>query len=376
MSNYNDEVFYQIALSLIPKVGPLLAKRLISYTGSPKALFEQPKSKLLKIPNIGNNLVNNIRSKHIFEAASREIAFIEKYNIQVLFYLDSNYPARLKNCEDAPIILYVKGDIQFNDKKALSIVGTRKATPRGVETCEKLIVDLASTSEDLVIVSGLAYGIDVCAHKTALANGLKTVCVLGHGLDIIYPSLHRPVAEKAIKQGALITEFPSHTKFIRSNFVSRNRIIAGLSDATIVVESGEKGGALITADMANSYNRDVFAFPGRIADTRSRGCNQLIKLNKASLIESAKDLEYVMGWELTRCKQKMVQRELFNELGANECKIIELIKEKDALSINEIAQHMDLPISQISPMLLGLEFKGIIRSLPGNLYQTLISEIQ
>lgn len=371
MKDYNEELFYWIALSLIPKVGPVLAKRLIAYTGSPKALFEEDKRKLLKIPNIGENLVHNIKEKGIFEKVEREMTFIEHYQINVFFYLDKNYPKRLKNCEDAPIILYSKGNVNFEDSRILSVVGTRRATDRGIEACQKLIADLSKNGKDLVIVSGLAYGVDICAHKAALANGLKTVSVLGHGLDIIYPSVHRSVAEKIIKQGVLLTEFSSHTKFIRSNFVSRNRIIAGLADATVVIESGERGGALITADLANSYNRDVFAFPGRIDDPRSKGCNQLIKTNKAALIEGAEDLEYVMGWEINKYKKKIVQREIFKELGPAEKDIVTLLRENGELSINEISSRLNMPISKVSPMLLDMEFEGITRCLPGNRYKLL-----
>lgn len=370
MKKYNEEIFYQIALSLIPKVGPVLAKRLIAYAGSPKALFEERKGNLLKIPNIGENIVNNIKSKKIFELTERELDFIGKYQIDILFYQDKEYPGRLKNCEDAPVILYTKGKIDFNDRKILSIVGTRRATDRGLYICEDLIADLAKSSSELIIVSGLAYGIDVCAHKAALAYGLQTVGVLGHGLDIIYPSVHRTVGEKIIKQGALITEFPSHTRFIKSNFVSRNRILAGLSDATVVIESGEMGGSLITADFANSYNRDVFAFPGRIDDPKSKGCNKMIKSNKAALIESAEDLEYIMGWELSRARKKVVQKEIFNELGNTERDIIELLSVNEVLSMNEISYRINLPVSKVSSLLLDLEFKGLVKSLPGNRYKT------
>jgi DNA processing protein len=370
MNYENEELFYKIALSLIPKIGPVLAKRLISYTGSPKSLFDESRSNLLKIPNIGENLVNNIKSKQIFEKAENELEFVNQYKIRVLFYLDNNYPERLKNCEDAPIVLYAKGKILMDESRALSIVGTRRATDRGIEICEKLVEDLAKNTKDLTIISGLAYGIDICAHKAAIKNGLNTYSVLGHGLDLIYPSVHRSVAEKIVRQGALLTEFSSKTRFVRSNFVSRNRIIAGLADATVVIESGEQGGALITADLANSYNRDVFAIPGRITDPRSKGCNQLIKANKASLIESAEDLEYIMGWEVNRFKQKVIQREIFNELKGYERQIVELLKNKGELSLNELSSTMNLPISQISPVLLNLEFKGILKGLPGNRYKT------
>jgi DNA processing protein len=367
----NEDLFYQIALSLIPKVGPVLAKRLIAYTGSPKALFEEKKRKLLKIPNIGENLVNNIKSNGLFEKAEQELAFIERYHIDVLFYLNNRYPKRLKNCEDAPVILYSKGNVNFEKSRVLSIVGTRRATDRGIETCKTLIGELSKNNKDLVIVSGLAYGIDICAHRAALANDLQTISVLGHGLDIIYPSMHRSVAEKIIHQGALVTEFSSRTKFIRSNFVSRNRIIAGLADATVVVESGEKGGALITADLANSYNRDVFAFPGRIEDSRSKGCNQLIKSNKAALIEGAEDLEYILGWELNRSREKIVQQQMFNELDATEKNIVSLIRDNGELSINDISTRLSMSISKVSPLLLDLEFEGIIKCLPGNRYKVL-----
>ncbi|MFW5945228.1 MAG: DNA-processing protein DprA, partial [Bacteroidota bacterium] len=350
-------------------VGPVLAKRLISYTGSPKGLFEERKSKLLKIPNIGENLVNNIKSKSIFEKAEREMAFIENYQIDVYFYLDDRYPKRLKNCEDAPVLFYSKGEVNFESIRVLSVVGTRRATDRGIEACQKLIAELSRNSKDLIVVSGLAYGIDICAHKAALANGLQTISVLGHGLDIIYPSVHRSVAGKIVNQGALVTEFSSYTKFIKSNFVCRNRIIAGLADATVVVESGERGGALITADLANSYNRDVFAFPGRVEDSRSKGCNQLIKTNKAALIEGVDDLEYILGWELNRCRNKIVQQEIFKDLGTSEKNIVSLIREKGELSINELSIRLGLPVSKVSPLLLDLEFEGLIKCLPGNRYK-------
>ena len=360
---------YKIALSLIPKIGPILAKRLIAYTGSPQAVFKENKNNLLKIPNVGEQLARNITSKIYLEKAETEIKFIEKYNIHTYFFTDEAYPTRLKNCEDSPVIFYSKGKVDFSNVKTLSIVGTRKPSEHGIDLCKKLVKDLAQTNCQLLIVSGLAYGIDICAHTTALEAGLKTIAVLGHGLDTLYPSMHRNIAEKIISQGALVTEFKSNTRAIAGNFISRNRIIAGMADATVIIESGEKGGALITADIANSYNRDVFAVPGRVSDKYSKGCNQLIKSNKASLIESAADLEYLMGWEVQKQKQRTIQRKLFQELTTEERKVLEVLNAHETIPIDHICSKMQQSTSKISPLLLGLEFKGLVKSLPGKHYK-------
>jgi DNA processing protein len=368
----NEGLYHKIALSLIPKIGPVMARRLVSYVGSPEGVFRESTTRLLKIPNVGKHMVAAMHDRDIHRRVENELRFIERYEIRPLFYLDPGYPARLGNCEDAPVMLYVKGHLDIECYKVLSIVGTRKATHRGVDLCEKLVADLALNDPGLIIVSGLAYGIDICAHKAALKNSLTTVAVLGHGMDTIYPSVHRDVAAEIAKRGALVSEFSSQTPFMRSNFVSRNRIIAGLCDATVVVESGDKGGALITADIANSYHRDVFAFPGRVNDSRSKGCNQLIKNSKAILIEGAGDLEYVMGWEVNRQKQKVVQRRLFGELEEAARHIVDLLREKGELSIDEIGNCCGSPVSKISPLLLDLEFKGLVRSLPGNRYKLLM----
>lgn len=360
---------YKIALSLIPKIGPILAKRLIAYTGSPQAVFQENKNNLLKIPNIGEQTAKHICSKDYLEKAETELKFIEKYNIHTYFFTDKAYPERLKNCEDSPVIFYSKGKVDFSRIKTLSIVGTRKPTEHGIDLCKKLIKDLAQTNDELLIVSGLAYGVDICAHTTALEAGLKTIAVLGHGLNMVYPAMHRNIAEKIVSQGALVTEFKSNTRAIAGNFISRNRIIAGMSDATVIVESGDKGGALITADIANSYNRDVFAFPGRVSDKYSKGCNQLIKSNKASLIESAADLEYLMGWEVQKQKQRTIQRKMFQELTTKEKEVLEVLKAYETIPIDHICNEMKQSTSQISPLLLDLEFKGLVKSLPGKQYK-------
>lgn len=367
--DFNENLKYKIALSLIPKVGPVLAKRLIAYTGSPEAVFRQSRGSLLKIPNVGEYLASAINSVDYLQIAEEEIQFAQKYGIQVSFFTDKSYPDRLKNCEDSPVILYSKGNVDFSGLKILSVVGTRKPTEGGLEACKNLIQDLAYHNSNLLIVSGLAYGIDVCAHAAAVEHGLKTVAVLGHGLGMVYPASHRKIAEKIAQEGALVSEFRSKTQAVAGNFISRNRIIAGLADATVVVESGEKGGALITADIANSYNRDVFAFPGRVSDKLSKGCNQLIKSNKAALIESAADLEYVMGWEIHKEQKRTHQKKLFEELTLQEKEIVELLKEREQVPIDLICSRLNQPTSKVSPILLELEFKGLVKTLPGKQYK-------
>ena len=362
-----DELLkYKIAITLIHKIGSINAKKLIAYVGSVEGVFKEKKKMLLKIPGIGLNLAQNILNKKALEKAEKEIEFIQKHDINTLFYLDKNYPKRLKQCDDGPVIMYSKGNTDFNTSKIISIVGTRNATHIGRETCENLIIELKNNGHNPLIVSGLAYGIDICAHRTALNNNLQTVAVLGHGLDRIYPATHRETAKSIMQNGALLTEFLHESKVERTNFVKRNRIIAGLADATIVVESAAKGGALITASIANSYSRDVFAFPGRTTDKYSTGCNHLIKTNKAALIENAVDLEYFLQWD-TKNKQA-VQTSLFNDLSEEEQSFVNLIEKNDEMHIDNIATELEKPISVVASTLFTLEFAGIIKALPGNMY--------
>ena len=365
----NEELTYKIGISLIPGIGPVTAKKLIAYSGSIEGVFKQSRKSLLKIPGIGERLSKNILEKSILDRAEKEKEFIKEFKIKSFFYLDKDYPERLKHCEDAPVMIFQKGKGDLNSSKAISIVGTRNATQTGKEICNKFVEDVSKKHPDTIIISGLAYGIDITAHKAALKNGLKTAAVLGHGLKTLYPSAHRQVAKKIIEQGALVTDFLSHELPERNNFVKRNRIIAGLSDATIVVESGLKGGALITADIANSYNRDVFAFPGRIHDPYSKGCNRLIISHKAALIESVEDLEYIMGWEAKEQKSTGVQKELFIDLEENEKKVVDLLSKHKDLTLDQISLKLNSPVSQVSSQLLGLEFKGLVKSLPGKLYK-------
>jgi DNA processing protein len=368
----DDSMLYKIALTIIPGIGDITAKKLIAHCGSAEAVFKEKKKNLIKIPSIGKNLAESIIKADVFKQAENEIKFIEKYNIEPLFYLDNNYPRKLKNCEDCPVIIYKKGKVEFENPKVISIVGTRNATHEGKQVTERLVKQIAERNHNALIISGLAYGIDIAAHKAALNNNLETIAVLGHGLNTIYPSNHRSYAAKIVEKGALITEFRSEEPIDKSNFVKRNRIIAGLADATIVIESGIKGGALITAEIANSYNRDVFAFPGKVNDTFSKGCNWLIKTNRAALIEDIDDLEYALGWKSDTQSKKPVQLTLLPDLTDDEKKIIDLLKEKSELPIDLICYHLEYPISKVSPILLNLEFTGLIKCLPGKVYKVLI----
>lgn len=365
----NDDLLkYKIGISQIPGIGSVLAKKLIAYTGSIEAVFHEKKKNLLKIPGIGTTLAEVIVKNQNLEKAEAEIEFIRKYEIRYHFYLDNDYPVRLKQCPDAPIILFCKGEVDFNKEKVISIVGTRNATEYGKEFCSRLVSDMASRHKNMVIVSGLAYGIDISAHRAALKNNIPTVAVLAHGLSTLYPAAHRNSAKEIVNNGALVTDFTSDIMPERNNFVKRNRIIAGLADATIVVESGNEGGALITADLANSYNRDVFAYPGKTTDEWSKGCNKLIKTNKAAMLETVEDLEYLMGWDVTSGNEPR-QMSLFQDLTGEEQVIVDLLKEENNLMIDILCLRADLPVSKISPLLLKLEFMGLIKSLPGKVYR-------
>lgn len=349
---------------MLPKIGPITTRKLVAYLGGIEVLFKEKTSTLTKVPGIGEGIASKINLKKILGEAEKELVQIEKNGFSWSFYLDKNYPTRLKECEDAPIVIRYNGQSLFDSKKIVSIVGTRKCTQLGLESCENLVADLAAAFPDLVIVSGFAYGIDICAHKAAFKNHLSTLAVLGTGLDRTYPAAHKKYVAKVQGKGALVTEFPLDRKPDPGNFVSRNRIIAGLADATIVIESGEKGGALITADMANSYNRDVFAFPGRSIDPYSVGCNNLIKNNKAALIASADDLIAFMRWDKKENK-KSVQGELFVQLEGTEKMLMDILRTENPISLDQLSKKVKLNISEVSAHLLGLEFKGLVKALPG-----------
>jgi len=364
----NDDLLYNIAITALPNIGDITAKKLIAYCGDAQQVLNEKKQVLEKIPGIGSVYAESIINGRdsALSIAEKEIKFIESNNIFPLFYLDKAYPNRLFHCEDAPVVLYAKGQINFNNPKVVSIVGTRKPTDYGKEFCEKIITQLVP--HDPLIISGLAYGIDIFSHKSALQNKLSTVAVLAHGLDRIYPAQHTSTSQQMLESGGLISDYKSGTNPDRENFPKRNRIVAGLSDLTIVIESSKKGGSLITAHIANDYNRDVFALPGRLSDSQSEGCNNLIKSHKAALIQSVKDIEYIMGWEVDK-KRTPSQTQLFVDLNEDEKMITHILAQQGKESIDNLALQAKLPMSKTASLLLALEFNGVVKSLPGKLYK-------
>ncbi|MGZ3882721.1 MAG: DNA-processing protein DprA [Bacteroidia bacterium] len=364
-----NERLYQIALTSIEGVGDVLAKNLLAYCGSAKAVFDAKKASLLKIPGIGERLAAEIAGNtEALKAAEKELRFVEEYKIDVLFFTDAGYPQRLKFCNDSPVLLYYKGSADLNAEKIVAVVGTRQPSPYGKENTEKFIAELKGSG--ILVVSGLAYGVDVLAHKRALEGGLDTVGVVAHGLDRIYPQAHESIARRMVKQGGLLTDFKSGTNPDAVNFPKRNRIVAGICDALVVVESKREGGSLITATIANSYNKDVFAFPGRTSDPFSEGCNGFIKSNRAALIESAADLFYVMNWnqDKSESKSSTAQIPLPLSLSAEEQKIIEAFAHKKQLHMDEISYASNFPVSKVAALLLQLEFSNVIKSSPGKMY--------
>lgn len=358
---------HKIALTFIKSIGPVTAKNLLAYCGSAENIFSANKKQLLQVPGIGEKTIEAIRGTDALIRARQELDFIEKHGIEVLFFSDEKYPKRLKNCIDSPILLYAKGTVDFNQQRIISIVGTRNATNYGKNLCKELCKVLAPYH--VLIVSGLAYGIDVTTHKECLENHIPTVGVLGHGLDRMYPKIHKTVAQKMVLNGGLLTEFPTLTNPDRSNFPQRNRIIAGIADATVVVEASIKGGALITAEIANSYNKDVYAFPGRTNDVFSEGCNFLIKTNRAGLITNANDLIYYLGWdEEVKVKQNSQQTTLQLSLTPNEQRVIDALQ-NGQLSIDELSLQLNMPQSKLAIVILTLEMQGFIVSLPGKIYR-------
>ncbi|MDZ7741951.1 MAG: DNA-processing protein DprA [Bacteroidota bacterium] len=366
MKTQQQELIYQIASTRIPGVGDIVGKKLIAYCGGPEAVFKEKKSNLARIQGISPKTLAGIFDPALLKRAEQEIRFMEKHRIQSLYFTNDDYPARLKQCIDSPLMLYYKGKAVLNRQKIISIVGTRKATNYG----QSVIAELAGglRQYNVLIVSGLAYGIDTLAHKSALQNQMDTVAVLAHGLDRIYPFLNRGLAEKIMHQGGLLTDFMSGTNPDRENFPKRNRIVAGMSDAVVVVESAKKGGALITADIANSYNRDVFAVPGKIKETYSEGCNFLIKTNRAALIQSPDDLIYLMGWKEQK-KKPVIQRKIFVELAENERKLVELLKAQDEMGIDQLCIKSKMSATKVASALLNLEFEGLVKCLPGKVYK-------
>ena len=369
MSNNEEEILLQrIALTMIPKVGCKGAKNLISYIGSVEGIFNSSTKSLKAIPGIGSKLAGFIQSKKYFARAEQELKFIRKNNIQPIFYLDKKYPARLKDCEDSPILLYFKGEFSFNQQKIISVVGTRQVTSYGISQINNMVEGLAAY--DPCIISGLAYGVDIYTHRAALNNKLKTIGVLGHGLDTIYPAQHKLTANQMVKSGGLLTEFHSESFMDKDHFPRRNRIIAGISDATIVIETGARGGSMITAYQAHSYNRTIFAIPGKVTDKLSIGCNKLIKRNMAILYESPDDIIEELGWE--NKQKENIQRSVFVELNEEEKHLIEIFGKDRILHIDEINKKSSYNYSLTASTLLSLEMKACIKKNPGSLFEIML----
>ena len=364
-----EELFYVLALQKVELVGDIVAKKLLTHFGSAKEIFQSKASKLQSIDGIGSILIRNLKDKSVFQKAETELQFIKENHIETLYFKDENYPEKLKHCIDGPVLLFASGNFDLKNRKIISIVGTRQITSYGIESCKKLISDLAPLNP--IIVSGFAYGVDIIAHQAAMENNLQTIGIVAHGLNQIYPKVHKKYVAKMEENGGFMTDFWSSSNPDKENFVKRNRIVAGMSEATIVIESADKGGSLITATMAGDYNRDVFAFPGRATDKYSQGCNNLIKTQKANLITSAADLIYMLNWDLDSEKSKPVQKQLFVDLDNDEQKIYDYLLKNGKELLDIIALDCEFPVYKISSILLNMELKGVIRPLPGKLFEAI-----
>lgn len=366
---HTNKDLYRIALTQIKGVGVMHARTLMQVIGDEEAIFKESAKHLETIPRISRRLIGEIRDPEVLRRAEKELEFVNKNRLRLLFFTDDDYPQRLTQCVDAPVLLYAKGNAGFNHLKTISVVGTRNATRYGEDFCEEFIEKLSTRIPDLQIVSGLAYGIDICAHRAALTHNLSTVAVLAHGLDRIYPRIHRKTAVDMLQNGALLTEFPGETNPDKHNFVKRNRIVAGMADAVVVIESGKKGGSLTTADIANSYYREVFALPGRMGDKMSIGCNMLISENKANLLQSIDHFITQMSWEPEEVQSIPAQQELFPDLSAEETVLFEKLDKNGPMHVNTLAIELNIPVSELFMTLLELEVRNIVTSLPGGMYQ-------
>lgn len=364
----SSELLYMLALQNVPNLGDSTAKKLIRHLGSAEGVLKAKKDSLLKIDGIGSIKLKGLHDSAHLHAAEDEMKFILDNDIKFHTYQDSDYPEKLKHCSDGPIILFSRGNIDLKNKKIISIVGTRKITTQGVAFCEQFIEELSPL--DPVIISGFAYGVDITAQKAAIRNNLQTIGCLAHGLNQIYPRIHSKYVDPVEANGGFYSDFWSTNAFERANFLKRNRVIAGLSEATVVIESAEKGGSLVTADIANSYNREVFAVPGRPRDLQSKGCNNLIKSQNAHLLSSAADLIYILNWQL-ETKASGVQKQLFIELLEQEQPIHNYLRENGKQQLDTIALNCEIPTYKAAGLLLEMELKGAIRPLPGKLFEAI-----
>ncbi|HEX8549622.1 MAG TPA: DNA-processing protein DprA [Cytophagaceae bacterium] len=364
----SDKLIYEVGIGLIPNVGSQTTRLLVSYCGSPEQVFKSKKGHLLRIPGVGPTTADAIINQNVLTLAEKEVKTAEKQNIQILFYTNPLYPLRLKSIQDAPTLLYYNGNANLNNKKSIAIVGTRNATEYGKSATEDIVQDLKT--HNALVVSGLAYGIDIAAHKASIKTGLETIGVMASGVDIIYPSVHNKTAAQMIESGGLLTEYPFGTTPEAVHFPARNRIIAGMVDAVIVVEAAEKGGALITAEIANSYNKEVFAVPGNLGMKVSAGCNKLIASHKAQIYTSIKDLEYLLNWDIDVSKEKiMVSKISFDEFPPDEKEILTLLHDNTEIMIDELSWKSQIPASRLASLLLTLEFQGLIKVLPGKKFK-------
>ena len=364
-----NDLLYTLALQHVPNIGDITAKRLISHCGTAEAVLKEKKQNLAKIDGIGSVILSELHEPHHLIEAEKEIDFIKNNKIKVSYFKGESYPEKLKHCIDGPILLFQAGNINLKQQRIISIVGARKITTNGIAFCEDLIEKL--TIFNPVIISGFAYGTDITAHKAAIKCNLQTIGCLAHGLNQIYPAVHKKYMVDVEKNGGFYTDFWSTDKFDRNNFLKRNRIIAGLSEATIVIESAEKGGSLVTADIASSYNRDVFAVPGRTTDLQSTGCNNIIKYQKAHMLTNALDVPYILNWKLEEENKPVIQKQLFVELDATEKTIYNYLKDNDKQLLDIIAIECQIPIFKAASLLLNMELKGVVRPLPGKLFEVI-----
>jgi DNA processing protein len=362
-----QEIYYLLALQKVKRIADISAKKLLRYYGSATAIFESVKHKAIDVPEIGSAMVQSLYEFNDWNRVELEMKFIEDNDLRVMSIFDDDYPHKLFHAPDGPILFFWKGNIDWKLSRAISIVGTRNITHYGKRMTAEIIEGLAPYKP--TIISGLAYGIDVEAHLNAIKQNLQTIGVLGHGFNRIYPSLHKKIADKMLENGGLITEFWHSDIVDRNNFLKRNRIVAGISEATLIVESGKKGGSLVTADIANSYNRDVFAVPGRAGDTYSKGCNNLIKQNKAALVTSANDIIDMLQWEEKQIKPTNPQFNLFVELSDEEQQIFDLLQDKGKMSLDDLAIELKFPVSKTAQILLQMELNNVVKGLAGKQFE-------
>ena len=362
-----EDLIYVLALQHVPRIGDITAKKLIHHCGSPAAVFESSARTLCTIDGVGTATIKGLLDAKHMQEAEKELQYIKDNEITSLYFKANDYPEKLKHCIDSPLVLFQVGNINLKEKRIISVIGTRKITRYGVAFCEKLIEELAPF--DPVIVSGFAYGTDITAQKAALSHRLQTVGCLAHGFDQIYPKSHKKYMKQVESHGGFLTEFWTSDPFERTNFLKRNRVIAGMSEATIVIESAEKGGSLVTADIANSYGKDVFALPGRVTDRQSMGCNTLIKTHQAHVLSNPLDIPYILNWELETSKKPSLQKQLFVAFNSQEQCIYKYLNANGKQGLDDISRHCEMPTFTVVGLLLQLELKGVVNPLPGKLFE-------